>query len=110
MTRTRMTAIAGIGASLVSPALVLLAPAGWPTLLGALVLAAVPAGAAVMCWLDSGDVSAQAGLTLTISLAALAIVSALMIWADAWHPRMLLILALAGLLSCGVRLQREQAR
>jgi hypothetical protein len=110
MTRTRMTAFAGIGASLLSPALIVFAPPGWATLLGALVLAVVPAGAAVMCWLDSGDASAQAGLTLTISLATLATVSALMIWAGAWHPRMLLILALAGLLSCGVRLQRERVR
>lgn len=106
--RTELTARAGIGASVLAALLVLLAPAGWPTLVGALLLAAVPGGAAVTCWIDTGDSPMQVGLTLTLSLAILALASAIMIWTGAWHPRLLLIVAAACLISCGMRLRQEE--
>lgn len=79
--RTELTACAGIAASLLAVAFVLAAPWHWMALAGALVLACVPAGAAVMCWIDSGEGAAQAGLTLAVSLAVFALASAAMIWA-----------------------------
>ena len=91
--RTEVTAYAGLSASVLAVALVLIAPTPWLGLIGALLLACVPAGAAVMCWIDSGEDAAQAGLTLAISLSVLAIVSAIMIWTSAWEPRALLVLA-----------------
>lgn len=108
--RTELTACAGIVASALAVLLILLAPAGWPTLVGALVLAAIPGGAAVLCWIDTGDGAAQAGLVLVVSLAILALASAILIWTSAWHPRLLLAVAAGCLVSCGLRLRRvEQA-
>jgi hypothetical protein len=108
--RTELTAYAGILTSIVAVALVLAAP--WPAvaLVGALALACVPAGAAVMCWVDSGENAAQAGLTLVVSLAAFAIASAIMIWLAAWHPQALFALAAASTVSCAVRLRRSVER
>lgn len=108
--RTVLTAYAGILASVLASALLLAAP--WPaaTLAGALLLACVPAGAAVMCWIDSGEGAAQAGLTLAISISVLAILSAIMIWTSAWEPRALLALAAVSLVSCSVRLRSEVSR
>jgi hypothetical protein len=102
--RTELTAYAGLLGGVLSIALVLGAPWHWLALAGALVLVCVPAGAAVMCWVDSGEDAAQAGLTLTVSLAVVAIASALMIWTTSWQPRALLGLAVAGAISCGGRL------
>ena len=104
--RTEVTAWAGIVVSVVAAALVLAAPGHGPALAGALLLACVPAGTAVMCWIDSGDGVLQAGLTLVLSLAVTALVSAGMIWVKAWHPDALLAVAGASVLSCGVRLAR----
>jgi hypothetical protein len=104
-TRTGRTAWAGIAAS--AAALVLLAVPGHRAgLAGALLLACVPIGAAVMCWVDSGDGLVQAGLTLVLSLAVTAIVSAALIWLTAWHPRALFAFAAVGIGSCAVRLVR----
>jgi hypothetical protein len=108
--RTELTAYAGIVGSALAVGLVLGAPWHWLALAGALLLACVPAGAGVMCWVDSGEDVAQAGLTLTVSLAAIAIASALMIWTSLWQPRALLALAVAGAVSCGVRLRRSVNR
>jgi len=108
--RTELTAYAGILGSVLSVALVLGAPWHWLALTGALVLACVPAGAAVMCWIDSGEDAAQAGLTLTVSLAVVAIASALMIWTTSWQPRALLALAFLGAASCATRLWRKADR
>ncbi len=102
--RTQLTACAGIVGSGLSVALVLGAPSHWSALAGALVLACVPAGAAVMCWVDAGENAAQAGLTLAVSLAVVAIASAVMIWTTFWQPRALLLLAIASAASCGARL------
>jgi hypothetical protein len=108
--RTVLTAYAGIVASVVAVALVLGAPWHAMALAGSLLLAVLPSGAAVMCWVDSGEGAAQAGLILTVSLAVFAIASAIMIWAHAWHPQALFALAAASAVSCSVRLQREGRR
>ena len=108
-TRTGLTAWTGIAASVAAPAL-LAVPGRAPNLAGALVLACVPAGAAVMCWLDSGEGLVQAGLTLVLSLAVTAIVSAAMIWLTAWHPPALYAFAVIGVTSCVGRLVCEIGR
>jgi hypothetical protein len=108
--RTEATAYAGILGSAVAVALVDASPAPWLALLGALLLASVPAGAAVMCRIDSGDGVAQAGLTLVISLAVFALASAAMIWVAWWHPRALLTLAGLSVISCTLRLARGAQR
>jgi hypothetical protein len=105
--RTTLTGCAGVVAGVAALVLVLAAPAGGAALAGGLLLASVPAGAAVMCWVDSGDGFAQAGLTLVLSLAVTAIASAVMVWLTAWHPRALLALAVAGIVSCAARLVCE---
>ena len=64
----------------------------------------VSAGAAVMCWVDSGDGVVQAGLTLVLSLAVTAIAGAVMIWLRAWQPCALLAFPSACILSCVARL------
>jgi hypothetical protein len=104
-TRTGLTAWTAIAASVAAVAL-LSAPGRGPNLAGALLLVCVPAGAAVMCWVDSGEGIVQAGLTLVLSLAATAIVSAAMIWLTAWQPRALFAFAAAGVVSGGARLVR----
>jgi len=108
--RTGPTACAGVVASVAALVLVLAAPAGGAALAGGLLLACVPAGAAVMCWVDSGDGFAQAGLTLVLSLAVTAIASAVMVWLTAWHPRALLAFAAVGIVSCAARLVCEVRR
>lgn len=108
--RTEQTAYAGILCSVVAVALLLSAPWHWLALAGALMLACVPAGAAVMCWVDSGEDAAQAGMTLVLSLAVVAIASALMIWTAAWHPSALYVLAGASTVSCATRLWQRVSR
>jgi hypothetical protein len=108
--RTELTAYAGIAASAVAAALVLCAPWHGLALAGSLLLALVPAGAAIMCWVDSGEDAAQAGLILAVSLSVFAIASAIMIWAQAWHPLALLALAPLSAASCAARLQVEVPR
>ncbi len=108
--RTELTAYAGVLASAAAVALVVASPMPWMTLLGALLLASVPAGAAVMCRIDSGDGVAQAGLTLVISLATFALASAAMIWTAWWHPRALLALAGLSVVSCTLGLVRGGRR
>jgi hypothetical protein len=104
-TRTGLTAWTGIAASVAAVAL-LVAPGRGPELAGAFLLTCVPVGAAVMCWVDSGEGLVQAGLTLVLSLAATAIVSACMIWLTAWQPRALFAFAAVGVVSCAARLVR----
>jgi hypothetical protein len=82
-------------------------PGHWPALAGALLIACVPPGAAVMCWVDSDYGVVQAGLTLTISLAVTAIVTTVMLWLTAWHPKALFAITALSVLSCGIRLWRR---
>ena len=81
-------------------------PARGPRLAGAFLLACVPVGAAVMCWVDSGEGLVQAGLTLVLSLAVTAVVTAVMIWLTAWQPTALFAFAVIGVVSCAARLLR----
>ena len=106
--RTELTAYAGLLSSVLAVALILTAPTAWLALVGALLLASVPAGAAVMCWIDSGENAAQAGLILAVSLTAVALASAVMIWLAAWQPRALLGLAGAAGISCAMRLRESR--
>lgn len=103
--RTDLTAYAGLASSILAVALVLIAPTPWLALVGALVLACVPAGAGVMCWIDAGEDAGQAGLTLALSLTVIALASAIMIWLAAWQPRLLLVLAGLAAVSCALRLR-----
>jgi hypothetical protein len=108
-TRTGLTAWAGIAASLA--AVILLAvPGRGPRLAGTFLLACVPVGAAVMCWVDSGEGLVQAGLTLVLSLAVTAVVTAVMIWLTAWQPTALFAFAVIGVVSCAARLLRGGRR
>jgi hypothetical protein len=106
-TRTGLTACTGGAVSAAALVLVLAAPWHGAALAGGLLVASVSAGAGVMCWIDSGDSFTQAGFTLVLSLAVTALASAVMVWLAAWHPRALLALAVAGILSCAARLVRE---
>jgi hypothetical protein len=104
---TGVTAIVGICASIVAIPLIVAFPGHWPALAGGLLIACVPPGAAVMCWVDSGFGVVQAGLTLVLSLSLTAIAGAMMIWLTEWHPKALFALAFASALSCAVRLRRR---
>jgi hypothetical protein len=104
---TSVTAVTGISASIVAILLISAFPGHWPALVGALLIACVPPGAAVMCWVDSEYGVVQAGLTLTISLAVTAIVTSVMIWLSAWHPKVLFAVAVLSAASCALRLQRH---
>jgi hypothetical protein len=104
-TRTGLTAWAGLAAS-VAAVVLLAAPGRGPRLAGAFLLACVPVGAAVMCWVDSGEALVQAGLTLVLSLAVTAVVTAVMIWLTVWEPPALFAFAVIGVASCAARLVR----
>ena len=104
---TGVTAVAGICASIIAILLVVAFPGHWPALVGALLIACVPPGAAVMCWIDSGFGVVQAGLTLVLSLSVTAIAGAVMIWLNAWHPKALFALTVVSGLSCAARLWRN---
>lgn len=106
-TLTGVIALAGLGASIIGTLLVLTMPGHWPALVGALLIASVPPGAAIMCWVDSGLGVVQVGLTLTLSLALTALTTASMLWVSAWHPKALLGLVLASGASCTVCLWRR---
>lgn len=101
--RTELTALAGILASAISLFLALM-PINGLALTGALIIACVSTGAAVMCWVDSGDGVLQAGLTLVLSLALTAIASTVMIWLSLWHPKALLVFPLACVVSTAAKL------
>ena len=104
--RTVLTAWSGIVAGVPAAVLVVTAPGHAAALAGALLLACVPAGAAVLCWVDTGLGVVQASLTLVLSLAVTAIVSSVMIWLRAWHPDALIAVAAVSVACCGVRLWR----
>lgn len=108
--RTALTAWVGILASVAATLLVLVGPWNWLNFTGALLLACIPSGAGIMCWIDSGEDTAQAGLVLVVSLSAFAIASTIMIWLSSWHPWALFALACASVISCTARLSREVRR
>ena len=102
--RTRLTAYVGLILSAAAVSLVLSPPWHASALAGALLLASVPAGATIMCWIDSGNGLVQAALTLVVSVAVFALASTFMIWTSEWHPKALLALAGLGIVSCLIRL------
>ena len=69
-----------------------------------LVAGLVPEGSAVL--VVGGEGLVQAGLTLVLSLAVTAIVTAVMIWLTVWQPPALYAFAVIGVASCAVRLLR----
>jgi hypothetical protein len=99
------TACCGVICAPVAIALVLFPTEPWVRLVGAFLLACVPPGAMIMCWVDSGEATTQACLTVLTSLSCLALTGATMIWLSAWHPNVALYgLAGASVVSCGARL------
>lgn len=105
-TRTNITALAGSVSSVAAIGLVLLTPGHGPALAGALLIACVSPGAALMCWVDSGDGFVQAGLTLVLSLTITGITATAMIWLHSWHPYVLLIFPFTCILSGIIRVIR----
>jgi hypothetical protein len=103
-TRSRVTAITGNAATVLALLLVFAAPAGGLRVVGALLFACT-CGASITAWIDAGEDLAQAGLTLVLSLALLAMCAAVMIWLASWHPVVLFVLiALVSIVSCTTRL------
>jgi len=97
-------AMVGLAVAIVAPAIVLSAPQRDLDLAAALAFVLLGFGPTVTAWLDTGDAFAQLALTVALSLAGYAITAALLIWAQAWHPRVLLILAIPTIVSCLSRL------
>jgi len=102
--RTAGMAMVGLAVAIVAPAIVLSAPQRDLDLAAALAFVLLGFGPTVTAWLDTGDAFAQLALTVALSLAGYAITAALLIWAQAWHPRVLLILAIPTIVSCLSRL------
>jgi hypothetical protein len=108
--RTATIAVVGLAVAVIAPILILAAPGRGVTLPAALVFAALGFGPTVTAWLDSGDAFAQLALTVAISLAGYALAAALLIWAHAWHPDLILLLAIPSALSCLRRLGSRPPR
>jgi hypothetical protein len=102
--RTAAIAVAGLAVAVIAPALILAAPGRGVTLPAALLFAALGFGPVVTSWLDAGDAFAQLALTVAISLAGYAVAAALLIWFRAWHPDLILLLAVPSGLFCLRRL------
>ena len=102
---TELTAYGGIGLTAIALVLVFAIPTPSLKLVGALMLAGIPAGAAVMCWVDAGEIAAQLGLTIVTSVTLVALGSAAMIWVNYWRPHVLLAVVVAMVVvSCTARL------
>jgi hypothetical protein len=109
--RRSVTAYAGSATVVVSVLLVTAAPAHWLKLIGALTFASIACGAGVMSWIDTGSLTAQAGMVLVVSLALFALIAAVMIWISAWHPvTAFVVIAAASLASCIARLVTFRTR
>ena len=65
-------------------------------------------GTGVMCWWDAGEGVAQWALAVVLSLAVYALAHTVMIWAHAWHPNVVLALALPSGISCVLRLHSSR--
>jgi hypothetical protein len=107
--RALATAWAGLLAGLLAPLVVLVSP--WPALalLASLIFVLAGLGSGVACRWDAGEDFAQAALTLILSLTLFALAATIMIWLAAWHPVVLLALALPSVLSCLHLLARSGA-
>lgn len=108
--RTRVTAYAGLVFGYLAVILVTTAPGHSLKVVGGLLMATVPAGAAVMSWIDVEDGVAQAGLVLIISLGVFALGGAVILWLARWHPMApFLVIAVASIASCTLRLRANPA-
>jgi hypothetical protein len=107
--RASVTAWVGVLVGLLAPIAIL--ESRWPGLRLAATVIFVLAGfgPGIMCWVDTGEAWAQAGLTIAFSAAAFALAASGMIWLAAWHPMWLLALAAPSVLSCLIRLYRLHA-
>jgi polysaccharide biosynthesis transport protein len=107
--RTAITARAGVLVGVLAPIVVLVS--SWQTvgLVALLLFAVAGLGPGLMCRFDAGDAYAQVAMTVTLSLAAFALAATVMIWLSAWHPFVLLLLAVPSVLSCLQRLTRQIA-
>jgi hypothetical protein len=104
------TAFIGLASAVIAVVLVAI-PEPWARLPGAFLLACVPPGAMITCWVDSGDGVTQACLTVLTSLSCLALCGAIMIWLSAWQPDVALYgFVVATVISCGTRLRRGARR
>ena len=63
-----------------------------------------------MCWIDSGEGVAQAALTLVLSLSVFTVASVVMIWLNAWEPKVLTAIAVVTPVSCLMSLRRAATR
>lgn len=102
--RTTATAWIGVLVGILAPIVILLSR--WPTvgLAATLVFVLAGLGAGIMCWIDTGDGFAQAAVTGALGAAVFALAAVSMIWLAAWHPTVLLLLAVPSVLSCLSRL------
>jgi hypothetical protein len=108
--RTATIAVVGLAVAVIAPILILVAPGRAVTVPAALLFAALGFGPAVTAWLDTGDGFAQVALTVVISLAGYALAAVVLIWVHAWHPDLILLLAVPCALSCLRRLGSSQRR
>ena len=98
------TATAGLVLAVVPVVTAIISGHGTAALVAVLVFAVAGSGSGLVCWVDSGDGIAQAGLVVVASLTAFAAASTALIWLEAWTPSLLAILAGASAVSCAVRL------
>lgn len=103
-TRTTVTAWIGVLIGVIAPIVILLSRAPTLGLAATLVFVLAGIGPGIMCWVDAGDSSVQAALSMVLGTGAFALAAVTMIWLSAWHPTALLLLAVPGVLSCLYRL------
>jgi hypothetical protein len=103
-TRPLLTAWLGLSVAILAPLIVLAVPSRTAGLLAVIVFACAAVGTGVMCWIDSGDGAAQAGLVVVTSLAGFALAATALIWLHAWSPSLLWLLGAASAASCLTRL------
>jgi hypothetical protein len=98
--RTTITAWSGVFIGVLCPLIVWLRPLPALALLATLIFALAGLGSGISCRCDAGEGFAQAALTAMISLSLFALAATTMIWLSAWHPVVLLALAIPSVLSC----------
>lgn len=102
--RARRTSWLGLTVAALAPALALTGAGKPADMVGTFAFALLGVGPAITCWLDSGDVAAQAALTVGLSLAAFACTATVLIWAAYWHPKLIFLLAVPAGGACALRL------
>lgn len=102
--RLAIAAWTGLVVAVIAPLVVLVATDHTGRFVAMLLFVLLIPGTAVTCWLDTGDGFAQTALTITISIATYALAASILIWASAWHPNVIFLLAIPSGLSCLRRL------